>query len=233
MTGHRTLTSLGIALLVAAFVAGRLPANGAAAASTTVDVADVADDQFVAANITIAVGDTVTWDWTGSNQHTVTFDDSSIYSSGIQSQPFTTPAVQFSAAGTFAYYCQVHGAPGGNGMSGSVVVQAAAATNTATATATTTPAATNTLASETPVPDSTRTPTSTAGPSTAVAGEPTIVVAVGDAAAPTSTGVARSAAQLPRTGREAVGPTSPWLAILLGVAGVGLIAAALVRRSRI
>ena len=230
MNRQCTLTMLGIVLLTAAAVTGWLSPNGASAALTTVDVAD---DQFVAANITVTVGDTVTWDWTGSNQHTVTFDDGSTYSSGIQSQPFTTPAVQFSTAGTFAYYCQVHGAPGGNGMSGTVVVQAAAATNTATATATNTAAATNTPGSATATPEATSTPTGTpASSGTAVASAPRSDVTQ-PAAAPTSTGGAAASAQLPRTGGGPGGRATPWLPLTLSVAGLVLLASGLAVRRRV
>jgi plastocyanin len=227
MTPHRILTSLGTALLIAATVTGWLSPNGASAASTTVDVAD---DQFVAANITITVGDTVTWDWTDSNQHTVTFDDGSTYSSGIQSQPFTSPAIQFTTVGTFAYYCQVHGAPGGTGMSGTVVVQAAA-TNTATATGTNTPAATSTPGIETSTPESTNTATGTPVPSmTAIGDTPTIAVVQSVAAVPTSSDGAGPAAELPRTGRGPSERATPWTAIFLAVGAMALIAGALVGR---
>jgi plastocyanin len=78
----------------------------------------VDDNVFTPAAVTIDVGGTVTWNWTGSNPHTVTADDDSFSSpqqtSGSFSQTFNTP-------GTFGYFCEVHG----QSMSGTVTVNAA------------------------------------------------------------------------------------------------------------
>jgi plastocyanin len=66
----------------------------------------------------IGVGQTVTWTWSGSLQHSVestgatSFTSSSIMSRGSY-------AVQFNTAGTYHYICAVHGAS----MSGTVIVQ--------------------------------------------------------------------------------------------------------------
>ena len=77
--------------------------------------------QFTPPNITVDVGDTVTWNNTGGF-HNVAFDDGSF----IQPNPpsFDTWSVShtFSSPGTYRYYCQIHGGPNGIGMSGSVTV---------------------------------------------------------------------------------------------------------------
>lgn len=76
---------------------------------------------FSPATITVAVGQPVCWTWnTGSTSHTIKSDDGS-FTSG---QPASTVTFQrtFTTAGTFGYYCQVHGSPTG-GMRGTIIVQ--------------------------------------------------------------------------------------------------------------
>jgi plastocyanin len=57
--------------------------------------------------VTVAPNGTVTWVWTGNNAHGVTFDDSSISPSTIQS--VGTFTVRFPRTGTFSFFCTVHG----------------------------------------------------------------------------------------------------------------------------
>jgi len=78
----------------------------------------VDDNVFVPAAVTIDVGGTVTWTWTGSNPHTVTADDGSFASAQQTSGSFSQT---FDTAGTFSYFCEVHGQV----MSGTVTVNAA------------------------------------------------------------------------------------------------------------
>ena len=92
------------------------------AADTTVSMID---DSFQPASITINVGDTVTWVNNEDRPHTATADDGSFDSGTLElngqfSHTFTT-------AGTFTYFCEFHGGAGGQGMSGTVIVQEAAA----------------------------------------------------------------------------------------------------------
>ena len=93
----------------------------ALAADTTVSMTDNA---FGPATITINVGDTVTWVNNGEHDHTATADDRS-WDSG-ELAPGGSFSHTFTTAGTFGYFCELHGAPGGIGMSGTIVVQAAA-----------------------------------------------------------------------------------------------------------
>ena len=80
-------------------------------------------NQFTPATVTVAQGETVTWNNTGGI-HNVHFDDNSyVQPNPPQNAPWTVSR-KFDTPGTFRYYCEVHGAPGGVGMSGTVVVQA-------------------------------------------------------------------------------------------------------------
>ena len=74
---------------------------------------------FTPRSLTINAGDTVTF-VNGGGFHNVVADDNS-FTSGAPSDTwtFTQP---FPNAGTFPYYCQIHGGPGGVGMSGSIIV---------------------------------------------------------------------------------------------------------------
>jgi plastocyanin len=125
----------------------------------------VADNMFVPAQVTVQAGDTVTWEQTGDNPHSVTSDDEA-----FDSHPMCPPVCmqsggtfqhQFDEPGRFAYHCRIHGGPGGQGMSGVVVVEAAAAQ------ATTTSAPPGGAAGTTPATTATTAPTAVAGTSSA------------------------------------------------------------------
>lgn len=75
----------------------------------------VEDNRFTPQQFSVVTGGTVTWVWGGSNLHDVTFDDGPASATQANGQYQR----QFSAAGTYAYHCTVHGLS----MSGSVVVQ--------------------------------------------------------------------------------------------------------------
>jgi plastocyanin len=85
----------------------------------------VANNTFSPSTLTVPVGTTVTWSWsTTAMDHNVVPDDGSTPSgSGTPANYPHTYAFTFAAAGTYHYHCQVHGGPGGVGMSGTVVVQ--------------------------------------------------------------------------------------------------------------
>jgi plastocyanin len=84
----------------------------------------IQDDEFLPHSLTIAPGDTVIWTNIGGD-HTVTSDDE-LFSSTTQGGaaiPFNgTFTHTFNANGRFPYYCQLHGAPGGQGMSAAIRV---------------------------------------------------------------------------------------------------------------
>lgn len=88
---------------------------------------------FSPANLTIQAGDTVTFRNAGGF-HDVTADDGSFRCSnscastsnpggGAPNSSEWSQTLTFANAGTVPYYCTVHGAPGGIGMSGKIVVQ--------------------------------------------------------------------------------------------------------------
>ncbi len=87
----------------------------------------IKDNAFDPKTITVNVGDTVTWTIAGQNEHTVTADNASFNSDDLKAGEKTSFTFTFTKAGTFAYYCKYHGGLGGQGMSGTVVVQAAGA----------------------------------------------------------------------------------------------------------
>jgi plastocyanin len=67
----------------------------------------IVDNDFSPADLTIAVGTTVTWTNTGQRRHTVTSTDGGFTSSGTLSSG-DTYAQTFGTAATFAYICAIH-----------------------------------------------------------------------------------------------------------------------------
>lgn len=78
---------------------------------------------------TVAVGGTVTWNWSsGIVPHSVTSTGPTSFTSdpaGAVASPHSYGPITFSTAGTYFYYCTVHGAPGNppTGMAGTIVVR--------------------------------------------------------------------------------------------------------------
>lgn len=127
-------TTIGLFMTLAA-----IALSGRSDAATTANVT-ITNDQFTDqtsgnSTTTIHVGDTVKWHWSASN-HSVTSGSCSggggaygdpactangLFDSGIHSSGFTFDG-PFPIAGTFPYYCQVHGTMG---MTGTIVVQSA------------------------------------------------------------------------------------------------------------
>ena len=81
----------------------------------------IADDAFAPKAISVPVGTILVWTRTGTHPHTVTADDGS-FDSGLLRGTDTFQRT-FDAAGVYAYYCDVHGGPGGLAMSGVVTVK--------------------------------------------------------------------------------------------------------------
>ncbi|MBV9864895.1 MAG: carboxypeptidase regulatory-like domain-containing protein [Abitibacteriaceae bacterium] len=97
--------------------------NSQAATAAVVKVS-VVNFTYVPDTVTINVGDTIIWTAT-ADHHTVTADNGSFDSSNGTGQTLPlngTFSHTFSTAGTFPYHCEVHGAAGGIGMSGKVIV---------------------------------------------------------------------------------------------------------------
>jgi len=94
----------------------------------------VSDFQFTAKDITIPVGSSVVWNNTGTKKHTATADDGS-FDTGVIAPGTSSAPVKFDKPGTFAYFCQFHGAPGGVDMAGTITVTAGGQVATAPAAA--------------------------------------------------------------------------------------------------
>lgn len=90
--------------------------GGAQSGTASVVMQNIA---FNPSDLTVTVGTTVTWTNDDSTNHTVTFTDISGVDSGTLSRGQTFSHT-FDTAGTFHYYCKVHGA---SLMSGTVTVQ--------------------------------------------------------------------------------------------------------------
>jgi plastocyanin len=69
----------------------------------------VGDNFFSPNDLTINVGDTVRWSYSGSRQHDVTADD---FSWGSQTSSSFTYERTFNSAGEVLYHCTVHSSPG-------------------------------------------------------------------------------------------------------------------------
>jgi len=85
-------------------------------------------NRFSPADITVNLGQTVTWTWADEVvAHNIVPDDGGTPSaSGTLVTGPNVYQYTFNQLGTFRYYCQAHGGPGGSGMSGSVTVVAVA-----------------------------------------------------------------------------------------------------------
>ncbi len=79
------------------------------------------DFEFGPKELTIKTGTTVIWKNDGAKKHSATAADGS-FDTGLFGTG-ESKSVTFDKPGTFAYYCQLHGTPDGNGMVGTLVVQ--------------------------------------------------------------------------------------------------------------
>jgi plastocyanin len=81
----------------------------------------VRDDFFSPSNVTISVGDSVTWHWAGSHDHSVTegttLGGAHAFDSGVKTSG--TFGMRFNSASTVHYFCQVHFST----MKGTIVVE--------------------------------------------------------------------------------------------------------------
>ena len=109
----RIIRALGGGALIAVLAGGT-----ALAADQSVAISGFS---YSPASVTVNVGDTVTWTNSGAQAHTATADDGSWDTGNIAGGG--TDAVTFATAGTFPYHCDIHPQ-----MTGTVTVQAAAAT---------------------------------------------------------------------------------------------------------
>lgn len=85
---------------------------------------EIGDNTFTPATLEVAAGTTVVWTHAGGRPHTVTADDGAFASGTLENGG--TFSFTFDSAATIAYYCEFHGGAGGQGMSGTLTVGAAA-----------------------------------------------------------------------------------------------------------
>jgi plastocyanin len=90
--------------------------------------------EFKPATVTVTQGDSVTWTNAGGF-HNVKFDDGSFDEPPDPANTWgPNPSRKFDQVGTFRYYCEAHGNPGGSGMAGTVVVTSSSTTSPTTPT---------------------------------------------------------------------------------------------------
>ncbi len=101
-------------------------------ATTVVEVADavieVRNFEFVAKDVTVPAGSRVIWVRVEGN-HNVNADNGE-FRSGDPSSLWATYSFTFDSEGTYPYYCELHGASGGSGMSGTVNVSPSSSNET-------------------------------------------------------------------------------------------------------
>ncbi len=73
----------------------------------------VSDNTFAPNSALAAVGTRVTWQWQGTLQHSVVFDNND---PGSALQAAGTFDRTFGTAGSYTYHCQIHGAAGMTGI---------------------------------------------------------------------------------------------------------------------
>lgn|GEM_PF-3130732 len=90
--------------------------------STSTKAVTIGDNFFSNGNQTIQIGDTITWTNNGNNTHTVTSGNESnpgtVFDSGNLSRGQTF-SFRFMTAGTFPFFCRIHGS---NTMNGTITV---------------------------------------------------------------------------------------------------------------
>jgi len=97
-----------------------LAACGSSPSTSVGSLVSTTDNEFTPGELHIQPGQSVTWVNNGQTGHTVTADDGSFDSHTFQpgaqyTHTFTTP-------GRYPYYCVLHGAAGGYGMAGVIIV---------------------------------------------------------------------------------------------------------------
>jgi LPXTG-motif cell wall-anchored protein len=206
-----TKVRVGLAVLTStASVVIAAATAGPAGAATTHDVS-IVGLSFSPSTLIVEPGDTVVWTNDSGLAHTVTADNGSFDSGSLS--PGQTFTHTFASAGTVPYHCSFHGAAGGIGMSGTIVVQAAPPPSTTPRV--TTPTTVSAVPGVKPTPGST-----TAPPSAPAPGAGNAPVA-GATATATGTG---PAPQLAHTGGNSAG-LALLAAVLLLVGGPAAVTA--------
>ena len=98
------------------------PGGGGGPSPVEIQLRDDGGNRFEPANVTIAVGTTVTWRWVGGLHNVTPTGAPTFTGSGSPVSAPHTFSQTFSSPGTYLYFCVVHGSPS-SGMRGTIVVQ--------------------------------------------------------------------------------------------------------------
>lgn len=108
MTRSRRIRSTWMAGVVGAVLV-LMAATIAVAADTGVSIVEQNEQyEFQAADVSVSVGDTVTWTNESDAPHTVTSDDAGGPLDAATFDEGETYAFTFDTAGTYAYHCEIH-----------------------------------------------------------------------------------------------------------------------------
>lgn len=117
MVMFRSRTRVLGAVVLGVILLGTVAPSAAQPADATISMTSEA---FTPVEVHVAPGQTVVWSNPNFLTHTVTADDGSFDSGDLGTgKQFT---MSFDSPGTYAYYCQYHGGPDGEDMSGVIVV---------------------------------------------------------------------------------------------------------------
>jgi len=174
---------------------------------------DLTNWHFDPADLTVAVGSTVTWHNAGNQEHSVTADDGS-FDSGL-TEPGSNFERAFPKVGVYAYHCRPH-----PWMKARIHVVSAAAVASSATTATTGAPTTTTTAS----------PTTTAGAGGAAS--PSTTAAAGATGGGTGTTSASGSAAPAGSHHRSGGHLAGTIALVLGLTLAGLAVGARLSRSR-
>jgi plastocyanin len=115
------------------------PAAGAGPAAAGSLSLDMTDNQFSLKTVTVPVGTTITWNNKSTGRrHSATAENGSFDTDLLD--PGKSGTATLATPGTFAYYCKLHGGPGGQGMAATIVVEGGAPAAAASAPPPTLPA---------------------------------------------------------------------------------------------
>ena len=83
------------------------------------------DNAFIRPAVAVKPGESVTWTYPNNTEtHNVNFEDGLFTNPPMPTMGFWTGTRPFTTEGTYRYFCQNHGGPGGQGMHGFVYVNA-------------------------------------------------------------------------------------------------------------
>lgn len=117
----------GFELFITGGTAAPPPAGTTPEPLTDTATVSMIDFEFVPKVLTVPAGTDIVWVNNGAVQHSATADDGTfdtgLFNAGGQA------TITFDTPGSYAYYCALHGAAGGSGMAGTIVVTAGTSAN--------------------------------------------------------------------------------------------------------